>query len=180
MHWKRFLTVSCLVVCCLAFSAMTASGQRYGGPPPGPYDAPPPPGPYGGPPPPPPPGQYGEQVLFNNGNIDAVQNGPSKRTGFTLDMAYTITFIQNYHYFNYGRPPGFIALRGADGRRYGPWPAVGEMGQGGVPNAYWNCYPNITIPPGAYLIEDSDPSTWSQNAASDYRGISQIRGQPAY
>lgn len=166
--------------CCLLFSAAAADAQRY------PYGAPPPPpGPYDGPPSDPYDGpghhrRHREQVIFNNGNIDAVQNGPSRRTRFSIDRPTFISFIQNYHYYNYGHGPGAISLRGLDGTRYGPWPAEGEQGQGGVPNAYWNCYPNITLPPGTYVIEDSDPGTWSQNAGSEFRGISMVRGRPVY
>jgi len=126
----------------------------------------------------PPPAQ--EYVLFNNSNIDGVQNGPANPTFFTIDQPSTIVYIQNYHYFNYGRPPGYISLRSSDGTRYGPWRAVGESGQGGVPNAYWNCYPNVTLPPGTYIVEDSDPSTWSHNAASGFQGFSIIRAQTMY
>lgn len=126
---------------------------------------------------PPPPQDY---VIFNNSNIDAVQNGPVNPTVFSIDRPYTIVYIQNYHYYNYGRPPGYISLRGADGSRYGPWTTYGEQGQGRVQNAYWNCYPNVTIPPGTYVVEDSDPSTWSHNAASGYQGFSIIRAQPVY
>lgn len=121
----------------------------------------------------------GEQIIFNNGNIYAVENGPSKPTVFRIDTPYTITFLQNYHYFNNGALPGSIALIGVDGRRYGPWLATGQPGQGGVSDAYWNCYPNILLPAGTYTIEDSDPSTWSQNASSDNRGFSLVKGTPS-
>jgi hypothetical protein len=167
MHGNRLFMTCCLAVFCLLLSGLSASGApddlgntillaQYGPPP------------------------LQEYVLFNNGNIDGVQNGPANPTFFSTDRPYTIVYIQNYHYYNYGRPPGYISLRGADGTRYGPWTTVGEPGQGGVPNAYWNCYPNVTIPPGTYIVEDSDPSTWSHNAASGYQGISLIRAQPIY
>ncbi len=42
-----------------------------------------------------------------------------------------------YHYFNNGTPPGTIALEASDGTVYGPWPAAGTEGQGGVADAYW-------------------------------------------
>lgn len=156
-----------LVVCCLGFwpGLALAWSAPDGGPAVRPVQYPS-------------PGQAYD--LFNNNNIDAVQNGPRNPTVFSLDGPYTVTHIQTYHYFNYGRPPGYISLRGRDGSRYGPWPTMGEPGQGGVPNAYWNCYPNITLPPGLYRVEDSDPETWSMNAASGYRGFAIIRGLPAY
>lgn len=120
-----------------------------------------------------------ELVIFNNGNIYAVENGPSQPTTFTINTPHTITFIQNYHYFNNGHPAGSIAIRGSDNSRYGPWPTTGAVGQGGVPNAYWNCSPNVEIPAGTYTIEDSDPATWSQNAGSGNRGFSLVKGIPA-
>ena len=167
MTMQRFLLGCCLATACLLVAVNQARSWTLPG-----SAAEVKPAQYG-----PPPQVY---EIFNNGNIDAVQNGPSRPTVFSIDTPYTITHIQNYHYFNNGRPPGYISLRSRDGTRYGPWPTMGEPGQGGVPNAYWNCYPNITIPPGTYRVEDSDPATWSMNAASDYRGFAIIRGMPAY
>ena len=176
MLYQKRILICCALLCLFSFP-MQANGQPYpyGGQPRGPYGDQPP-GPYGGRPPHP----HREQVIFNNGNIDGVQNGPSRRTKFFIDRPYHITFIQNYHYYNNGNPPGYIALVSSNGTRFGPWPAVGNEGQGGVPKAYWNCYPNVTIPPGAYVVEDSDPATWSQNAASEFRGISLVKGKPVY
>jgi len=166
MHTTRYPTIFFLTMLCLLLGVSQAFPQRNFGYAPEPTQ-------YA----PPPPQEY---VIFNNGNIDAVQNGPSSPTVFSIDRPYTIIHIQNYHYFNYGNPPGSISLRGSDGTRYGPWSTVGEPGQGGVANASWNCYPNVTIGPGTYMVEDSDPATWSQNAASGYRGISSIKARPAY
>jgi hypothetical protein len=88
-----------------------------------------------------------------------------------------VTFIQTYHWNNArGAQPGTIALRKDDGTVFGPWRTVGKPGQGGVPNAYWEVSPNITIPAGTYTIVDSDPATWSQNAQSGGRGFVVIKG----
>lgn len=118
------------------------------------------------------------ETIFNNGNIYAVYNRPTKDTVFTINEAYVITEIINYHW-NYakGATPGTIALRGAN-KTYGPWKAIGKPGQGGVPNANWVVYPSETIPAGTYTVIDSDPDTWSQNLESNGAGFTHIIGYP--
>ena len=118
-----------------------------------------------------------DPIIFTNGNIAGVQNGPTRPTTFTITAAYQVTFMYDYHYFNNGKLPGTIALRHADGTVYGPWKAEGALGQGGVKNAYWFVRPNVEIKAGAYTVIDSDPSTWSQNAGSSGAGFTEIRGR---
>jgi hypothetical protein len=43
----------------------------------------------------------------------------------------------------------------------------------------WEATPNVTIPAGTYEITDSDPGTWSHNAASGFAGFSRVEGFPA-
>lgn len=117
-------------------------------------------------------------VLFDNGNIFAVQNGPSAPTVFTISVPTMITYIHDYHYFNNGVLPGTIALRHEDGTVYGPWQTTGLTGQGGVPNAYWKAEPYVTIKAGKYTVVDSDPGTWSHNSASGFTGFTYIQGYP--
>ncbi|HPX60854.1 MAG TPA: hypothetical protein PLN25_03675, partial [Deltaproteobacteria bacterium] len=117
-----------------------------------------------------------EPVIFSNGNIAGVQNGPSRTTSFTIQTPHRVTFIYNYHYFNNGRLPGTIALRHSDGTLYGPWQTEGALGQGGVKNAYWFVRPNADIKAGTYTVVDSDPSTWSHNSGSAGAGFTEIRG----
>ncbi len=120
------------------------------------------------------------QVIFNNGNIAGVYNNPTKPTTFTINQPHVITLIQNYHWNNAkGSVPGTIQLRDQNGRTYGPWQAKGSPGQGGVPNAYWTVYPNITIPAGTYTVIDSEPSTWAQNSGSQGAGFTRVEGYPA-
>ncbi|MFN3479964.1 MAG: hypothetical protein ACK415_06220 [Thermodesulfovibrionales bacterium] len=119
-------------------------------------------------------------VIFNNGNISSVYNSPKKATVFTINQHHVITLIQNYHWNNArGSMPGSIALRDQSGITYGPWQAKGSPGPGGVPNAYWTVYPNITLPAGTYTVIDSEPSTWAQNTGSDGAGHTRIEGYPA-
>ncbi|MCX8031665.1 MAG: hypothetical protein N3A59_08840, partial [Thermodesulfovibrionales bacterium] len=119
------------------------------------------------------------QVIFNNGNIGGVYNNPTRPTTFTLNQPHVITLIQNYHWNNAkGSMPGTIALRDQTGKTYGPWQAKGSPGQGGVPNAYWTVYPNITLPAGTYTVIDSEPSTWAQNSGSNGAGHTKIEGYP--
>lgn len=120
------------------------------------------------------------KVVFDNGNISAVYNNPSRPTVFTINQPHYITKIVNYHWNNArGATPGTIALKDSYGRTYGPWQAQGSPGQGGVPNAYWTVYPNVVIPQGTYTVIDSEPHTWAQNSGSQSSGMSRVEGYPA-
>jgi hypothetical protein len=127
---------------------------------------------------PPPSDSQKGSVIYDNGNISGVYNSPTHPTRFTTNKSYTITLIQNYHWNNSrgNSYTGTIALKGDNGKLYGSWQTSGSPGQGGVPNAYWKCYPNITIPAGTYTVIDSDPSTWSQNSQSNGAGHTRIEG----
>lgn len=116
-------------------------------------------------------------VLFDNGNTGGVSNGPVQATVFSLQQKATVTKITTYHW-NGGRgaAPGTIGLRSQSGQMYGPWSASGSGGQGGVQNANWHVYPNITLPAGTYTVVVSQPSTWAHNAQSQGRGFARIEG----
>ncbi|HCF96103.1 MAG TPA: hypothetical protein DEW46_13675, partial [Verrucomicrobia bacterium] len=118
-----------------------------------------------------------EETIFNNHNIYGVQSNPTNPTQFTIDAPVLVTFLEDYHYFNNGALPGTIALRHEDGTLYGPWQTTGRVGQGNVPNAYWECAPMVTIMAGTYEVIDSDPSTWSQNSHSNYAGLTIVKGK---
>jgi len=119
------------------------------------------------------------KVIFTNGNTGGVSNNPSRATMFTLREPHVITLITNYHWNNgRGATPGTIALRGSDGRTYGPWRTSGSPGQGGVPNANWNAVPNVTLPAGNYTVVDSDPASWAQNSGSQGCGHTRVEGYP--
>lgn len=115
------------------------------------------------------------EEIFYNGNIYGVQSGPQNPTEFTVDKPWHIVYMENYHYFNKGILPGEIGLVHEDGTVYGPWKCVGLVGQGGVENAYWVCYPYETLKAGKYTVTDSDPDTWSHNSQSNYCGMTRIR-----
>ena len=118
-------------------------------------------------------------TIFNNGNIAAVDNGPTRPTQVTFNRPYVVTYVMTYHW-NYGRGarPGTVGLLHSSGKLYGPWQARGTPGQGGVPNAYWECAPNVVVPAGTYTVVDSDPATWAQNSGSGGAGIAQVKGYP--
>jgi hypothetical protein len=122
----------------------------------------------------------GRKTLFSNTNVGSVSNSPTRATAFTLREPHVITLIQNYHWNNgRGAAPGTIALRGSDGRTWGPWRAKGTPGQGGVPNANWECSPGVTLPAGTYTVVDSNPATWAQNSGSQGSGHTRVEGYPA-
>lgn len=117
-----------------------------------------------------------EAAKLSNGG--GVLNGPTAPTVITLKEYYMLTFISTYHW-NSGRGtprPGTIALRGGDGKIYGPWKTTGATGQGGVSNANWEAHPNVALPPGSYTVIDSDPKTWAQNSESGGRGFIVVKG----
>ena len=127
------------------------------------------------------PAKAQELTIFENGNVDAVQSGPERPTFVPVNQPYLITYLSTYHYFSGGMPPGQIGLRAMDtGQMYGPWQAVGQVGQGGVPNAYWVVRPNVRIPPGTYRVIDTHRESWSTNAGSGYTGFVTIKGIPGY
>ena len=43
------------------------------------------------------------------------------------------------------------------------------------PKGYWIAHPNEVIPAGTYMVEDSDPATWSQNSESPC-GFTKVEG----
>ncbi|MCE1225816.1 MAG: hypothetical protein LWW87_04910 [Geobacteraceae bacterium] len=117
-----------------------------------------------------------DPIIVDIGNIDGVQNNPTKVTTFTLSDSYLLTFMYNYHYFNNGVQPGTIALRHSDGTMYGPWQASGAAGQGNVPNAYWFIRPAVLLKPGTYQVIDSHPATWSHNYGTQGAGFVRLWG----
>ena len=116
-------------------------------------------------------------ALFDNGNIYATLNGPTRATMFTINTPCMVTTITTYHWNSArGAEPGTIRLVQQGGKVFGPWKAAGVRGQGGVPNATWIVKPGVAIAPGTYTIIDSSPKTWSHNAATQGSGISRIEG----
>lgn len=125
------------------------------------------------------PDQGQPEVLFELNSIAAVQNRPTRPTTFQFDGPMHITQIMTYHWNNaQGSQAGEIGLRSSDGKTYGPWPAMGQPGQGGVPDAYWIVQPNMTVPAGDYEILDSDEASWSQNGDTGGAGIAKVEGYP--
>jgi hypothetical protein len=119
--------------------------------------------------------QQQEVSLFNNVNDGVVRAGSTVPVTFTLTKATTVSYVQTYHWDS-GKPPGQIALKGPDGTVYGPWKAVGTVGQGGMPNAYWEVKPDVSLEPGTYTVVDSDPASWSTNDQMGGAGQTVVRG----
>ena len=121
----------------------------------------------------------GEREIFVVTSIHTALNGASELTRFAVVHRWLVTRIRTYHWNNgRGAEPGWIALRADDGTIYGPWWAVGEVGSGGVANAYWEARPDTIIPAGVYTVIDSDPDTWAQNEDTGGRGMSWGYGIP--
>jgi hypothetical protein len=118
-----------------------------------------------------------EEQIFKVLSIGVAYNGATTPTTFSINESWLVTYILTYHWNNgNGVTPGTIGLRASDGTTYGPWQATGETGQGGVLNASWVVRPNVVIPPGAYTVVDSDPSTWAQNDETGGAGMSWANG----
>jgi hypothetical protein len=120
----------------------------------------------------------GAPAIARNGGVGATQPGATRPPTFEINAPLLIAQVMTYHY-GAGRQPGTIALQHADGTTYGPWPAAGAIGQGGVPNAYWWAQPNVVVKPGRYTVLDSDPATWSVEASTQGAGIFVVWGRPA-
>lgn len=97
----------------------------------------------------------------------------------TLGQPGVLSLLQTYHW-NEGRgsTPGTLSLADAQGRRYGPWPATGVPGPGGIANVYWSARPMVTLPAGSYSVIDSDPATWTANPEDGGRGYSHHEIEP--
>lgn len=62
--------------------------------------------------------------FFDNGNIDAVRNRPTRTTVFTVSEPTRVTRIATYHWNDgLGATPGRIALRNRSGETFGFWQA---------------------------------------------------------
>lgn len=120
------------------------------------------------------------EEICNNGNIDAVLNGPqSEATPCSIPSPAHITAITTYHWNSgQGAAPGQIILRNAQtGQEYGPFDAQGTPGQGGVPDAYWTAHVDLNVPAGEYEVLDSDVASWAWNNGSGGQGIITVTGE---
>jgi hypothetical protein len=124
----------------------------------------------------------GAQVkLFDNTNSGGVTNGGKPPSFSTNGKEYCLARIVTYHWNNgLGKSPGTVALGGGGGA--GPFNATGSSGQGGARNVNWTVSVSTTTKPvvidGTYSCVDSDPKTWSQNAASGGKGFCIVYGVP--
>ena len=117
-----------------------------------------------------------QQEEFHTYNVNPVINGPKNPTKWTTREPAVITYINTYHWNNgRGAAPGKISLKHEDGTVYGPWQAMGSDGAGNVKNAIWFVEPRAIVKPGTYTVVDSDPETWSHNAASKQCGFAHVR-----
>lgn len=118
-----------------------------------------------------PPGEPVE--IFRVGNDLAVYNGGTSPT-VEFSSAHYLTEITTYHWNeSKGTPAGTIALKGGDGKTYGPWKAHVVNG------VYWVANPNVTVPAGSYSVIDSDPRTWAQNSECGGKGMTWASGIPS-
>lgn len=117
------------------------------------------------------------EKIFDNGNIYAVKNQPTRATVITLHSPARFAKITTYHWNNgRGAPAGTIALSSSSGETFGPWQASGQPGQGGAPSAYWVVEPGISLPAGSYTVIDSNPATWAQNDVTGGAGMVSVEG----
>jgi hypothetical protein len=121
-----------------------------------------------------PPMQASVKVL-DTGNPMQVTPGAKSPT-FKIAKPGYLTALITYHMMEAGGPlPGKLSVKDASGKVFGPWPASGIDGQGGIPNAYWVVQPKwILLPAGTYTVIDSDPGTWSANKGSKGLGFTQV------
>ena len=131
---------------------------------------------------------HGTQVrVFDNINAQAVSNGGTPPSFNTEGKAYCLMYIQTYHWNKgKGSRPGTVGLVRVSGPAALPkyiasLPAQASSSQS-VPNVNWGTSVPITkrvILDGTYSCADSDPSTWSSDAASGGAGFCIVYGSLA-
>lgn len=120
---------------------------------------------------------------WSNENSNSTINNPKSPTVVQFENDVGILSISTYHENN-GKGVsnvGTIGLKDSKGKIFGPWPAAGETGAEGEPNAIWKIIPTegadntpLRLEKGTYTILDSDEATWSNNAQSKYQGFCTI------
>ncbi len=119
------------------------------------------------------------QVIYNSWNTKSVSENPTCSPFFTIDEPQMITYIDTYHWNNgAGAPVGKIGLIDGYGTHYGPWKVETSLERSEAPKGYWIAHPNEIVPAGNYIIEDSDPATWSRNSESPC-GFAKVEGYAA-
>jgi len=105
-------------------------------------------------------------IVFSSTNKEFPKyRNPKNPTRFTVSKKMMITRIVTDHY-NEGNgttSTGSITVKMKNGTTTGTWKAYGKPGSNGTTNGKWVCEPNTVFEPGVYLIQDSEPSTWSKN-----------------
>ncbi len=117
------------------------------------------------------------ELLYSNENIGAVSNKPPYYLMFDVSETIIVQSATTYHWNEgKGQSPGSISIYKASGSLLGSYAAQGRTGYRGVPNAYWDIFPNIELSPGTYYLLPSDTESWAHNAESDNCGFFNIRG----
>lgn len=129
-------------------------------------------------------------TVFDNMNIDGVDNGPSQPTFFGIAEPTFITRVLLYFYNGtLGADPAMVVyLRqvpsfpppgwpgpGTPDIWFGPFATVLSAGQG-APNANVEVFPNIAVPAGRYEVVPTQPAKWSYNARSGSMGFARVEG----
>ncbi len=121
-----------------------------------------------------------QTVVFDNWNKGGVSNWPKEFTMFQLDQSVKVSQIVTYHWNNGNGSTGnefgpYIKLFDVEtSKEFGPWKATLSGGSYNSTNVTWTAYPNETIPPGIYVVKDSDPATWSYNNGSENSGFVKV------
>lgn len=121
-----------------------------------------------------------EEVLFNNTNIEGVGNYGFEPMFTTGPKSYCLVSLYTYHWNeeNGTVSAGMIGLKFSGGE-FGPYQAVGEA-SGSVPNANWTVSvpttPNpVILKPGTtYSCDDSQASTWAEDAGTGGAGFCRV------
>jgi hypothetical protein len=131
----------------------------------------------------------GSQVkLFDNSNIQVVQNGGKPPSFTTGGQPYCVTRIQTYHWNSgRGKVPGKLGLAatsvaGSGAGTVGPLAAQSSSGQNNAPHVNWFVDIGTALPlviNGTYTCTDSDPATWSTNGQDSGLGFCIVYGVPA-
>lgn len=106
------------------------------------------------------------KLVFTSTNRETPKyKNPQSPTRFTLASETVITRVITDHYNlkNGTTSAGNITISDKGGNKIGTWHCRGMAGHDGTVNGKWVAEPVVTLKPGVYFIQDSEPVTWSKN-----------------
>jgi hypothetical protein len=113
--------------------------------------------------------------IYSNENSSSLEQGRALPFSFEIYKQTEIAKIRTYHWNNgKGKNPGQIVITDKKNKLIGSWQANSVPGKNNSENVLWEVTPDISLPPGKYLISTSDQKSWSFNKTSLGSGFTSI------